>query len=80
MEKFTTLRSTESNYKKKSSDGTRESGIFWSVVEEGRFMDFVILYLVIFVLTIVLLLTPMNVVLRRFHDYLSSLGSGEEET
>ena len=35
-------------------------------------MDFVILYLVIFVLTIVLLLTPMNVVLRRFHDYLKS--------
>ena len=49
-------------------------------MEEGRFMDFVILYLVIFVLTIVLLLTPMNVVLRRFHDYLSSLGSGEEES
>lgn len=35
-------------------------------------MDFVILYLVIFVLTIVLLVTPMNVILRRFHDYLSS--------
>ena len=58
----------------------RESRLIWSVVGEARFMDFVILYLVIFVLTIVLLVTPMNVVLRRFHDYLSSLGSGEEET
>lgn len=50
----------------------RESRLIWSVVGEARFMDFVILYLVIFVLTIVLLVTPINVVLRRFHDYLSS--------
>lgn len=43
-------------------------------------MDFVILYLVIFVLTIVLLLTPMNVVLRRFHDYLSSRNDENTES
>ena len=43
-------------------------------------MDFVILYLVIFVLTIVLLVTPLNVVLRRFHDYLRSQNDGNEES
>ena len=58
----------------------RESRLIWSVVEEERFMDFVILYLVIFVLTIVLLLTPMNVVLRRFHDYLSSRSDENKES
>lgn len=57
----------------------RESRLIWSVVGEARFMDFVILYLVIFVLTIVLLVTPMNVVLRRFHDYLSSLNDEYKE-
>lgn len=42
-------------------------------------MDFVILYLVIFVLTIVLLVTPLNVVLRRFHDYLNSRNDENKE-
>lgn len=51
-----------------------------SVVGGKRFMDFVILYLVIFVLTIVLLVTPLNVVLRRFHDYLRSQNDGNEES
>ena len=46
---------------------------------EERFMDFVILYLVIFVLTIVLLVTPLNVVLRRFHDYLNSRNDENKE-
>ena len=50
----------------------RESRLIWSVVGEARFMDFVILYLVIFVLTIVLLVTPINVILSSFHDYLIS--------
>lgn len=43
-------------------------------------MDFVILYLVIFVFTIVLLLTPLNVVIRRFHVYLTSREDTNEES